>query len=134
MSETQSADESSTETQVVHRSEEFDDDEVEYIGRGYDGESLADFGFDVHIGDPGWLGNPYRLYYHDGNYSREESMEEYEEDLVDELERNNAFRHAVKSLQGKRLACFCRSSDEDEPRCHGDVIKKHIKRLNNDSE
>ena len=101
-------------------------DEVDaYIGRDrLDGE-LKHMN-NTSIEEGGWLGNPYRL---EDGYSSEESVQLFEEDLVERIESDPEFRDALTGLQGLVLGCWCRELGEDEPSCHGDIIAKHVDRL-----
>lgn len=100
---------------VCHIDESFDF----YGGRARGGK---------HIGNTqplskGWLGNPYRL--SDG-HSRDEAIEKFEEQFIEELRDRNALVNAVIGLPGNRVACHCRRSEEDKPRCHLDVIREKL--------
>jgi len=77
----------------------------------------------TEIGNRGWLGNPYAL---DDGYTREESIQQFREDFHSRLAEPE-FRQAVNELEGKTLGCWCRSVDEDEPACHGDVIAAYLR-------
>ena len=90
---------------------EFDVD----IGRGDSGQSHLQ---NTDVGEPGWLGNPYRM--SDG-YSREEAVSKYRKAFRDRLE-DDEFRSAVEDLRGKTLACYCAPKA-----CHGDVIVEYIR-------
>ena len=90
---------------------EFDVD----IGRGNNGRNHLQ---NTAVGDPGWLGNPYRM--KDG-YSRGEAVEKYREAFRDRLD-DPEFRSAVEDLRGKTLGCYCAPLA-----CHGDVIVEYIR-------
>ena len=93
------------------------DDVDLYIGRhGEDGEHhLAN----TAIGEPGWLGNPFPV----AVFGREESIARYCKALVTRVQRDPAFGRAiVEEVHGRTLGCWCRRIDEEEPRCHGDVL------------
>jgi len=93
-------------------------DEIDvYIGRGPGGRDMTT----TSIGDRGWLGNPYAL--NDG-YSREESIELFEEQFLTRLLTDDEFREAVAELAGSTIGCWCRASHEEAPACHGDVVSK----------
>ena len=106
-------------TRVVHRSEPHD----VYIGRGRGGDGHLK---NTEIGETGWLGNPYKL---DDGYSRKQSLALYWADLSYRIEHDPEFSCALARLKGQRLACYCRSSHEDEPACHGDVLVRAIEGL-----
>lgn len=94
--------------------DEFDVD----IGRADSGQSTIE---NTDPGDPGWLGNPYRM--SDG-YDREEAVAKYRETFRDRLE-DPEFREAVEELRGQTLACWCTPQA-----CHGDVIVEYIREGN----
>lgn len=106
-------------TRVVHRSEPHD----VYIGRGRGGDGHLQ---NTEIGETGWLGNPYKL---DDGYSRKQSLALYWADLSYRIEHDPEFSRALARLKGQRLACYCRSSHDDEPACHGDVLVRAIEGL-----
>lgn len=116
---TESAGDDRAGTRVVHRSEPHD----VYIGRGRGGDGHLK---NTEIGETGWLGNPYKL---DEGYSRKQSLALYWADLSYRIEQNPEFSRALARLKGQRLACYCRSSHEDEPACHGDVLVRAIEGL-----
>lgn len=90
-----------------------------YGGRGTGYASIANTSFP----ERGWLGNPYRL--SDG-YSRERAVRRYAQVFLGKIQTDDAFYAAVERLRGKRVACFCRRSDEDEPLCHLDVVDTYL--------
>ncbi len=90
---------------------EFDID----IGRADNGRSHL---LNTAVGEPGWLGNPYR---ESDGYSREKAVEKYRKAFRDRLE-DEEFREAVEDLRGKTLACWCTPKA-----CHGDVIVEYIR-------
>lgn len=92
-----------------------------YIGRGPNGRDMTE----TAIGERGWLGNPYSVEL----WGREGCVENFRADFEQRLEWDRGFRDAVSQLSGKTLGCWCRSVDEDEPACHGDVIAEHADRL-----
>jgi len=96
--------------ELVHAKEEHD----VYLGRGKNGKDMIT----ADVGQRGWLGNPYKIKEHGGQYTREQSLERYETLLRNQLENDPVFREAFKDLQGKKLGRWC-SPDED---CHGDII------------
>jgi len=110
-----------TKTQVGHCKRDTTD---VYIGRGTGGRSMVD----TKIGIRGWLGNPHTL----DDYTREESIDLFRDDFEAWLRGDEEFREAVKALYGKTLGCWCQSVSEDSPACHGEVIKEHVERLNNE--
>jgi len=93
-----------------------------YIGRGPNGRDMTS----TPVGERGWLGNPFAL--NDG-YSREESIELFEEQFLLRLITDTEFRDAVAELSGDTLGCWCRSVHEDEPGCHGDVVSTWADRI-----
>jgi len=104
-----------------------DDDEGVYIGRGRDGASMND----VEPPTRGWIGNPYTLA--DG-YSRKEAVELFEQDLVERVTNDAAFRSALRKLAGEKLDCWCQCRGEAEPACHGEVVVKHALFVENNSD
>jgi len=107
-------------------------------GSGYSNITTAD------IGDEGWLGNPFvpkensrRSHYISDAVtvvdSRRESISQFRKIFEERLCTDSEFRQAVKNLLGKRLGCWCRRVAEQEPACHGGVIREHVERLNSQS-
>ncbi len=88
-----------------------------YIGRGSSGYTHIN---NTDPGDPGWLGNPYRVG-KDG--TREEVVQQFEDDFMDKIRNDDEFRDAVHNLKGKTLGCFCKPK-----LCHGDVIANYLTR------
>lgn len=70
----------------------------------------------------GYLGNPHRV----SDHGREECIQMFEASFLDHLRDSRAFALAVSALDGNRVACYCRHSDEDEPACHLDVIREAL--------
>lgn len=101
------------------------DDVDVYIGRDRRDGELKHMN-NTPIGEGGWLGNPYRL---EDGYSREESVQLFEEDLKDRIESEPEFRDALIDLYGLVLGCWCQELGEDEPSCHGEIIATHVDRL-----
>ena len=91
-----------------------------YIGRsdGGNGHMLS-----KDVGERGWLGNPFEV----GEYTREQSIEEFEYEFEKKCYENQEFRDAVIDLHGKTLGCFCKPKD-----CHGDVIAQYVNGRTND--
>lgn len=113
-----------TETRVGHCKR----DPIDvYIGRGPGGRHLL---CDLDPLQRGWLGNPYGL----GDYSRQESIDKFREAFEHRLERDEEFRETIAGLAGLRLGCWCRTLDEEDPACHGDVIAEWADRLHTDEE
>ncbi len=106
-------DDDEPDTRVVHISE--DPDVV--IGRNGGTNLLTG-----EIGELGWLGNPYVLESHGGDFTREESVARFAEDLLELVDESEEYREALYELQGARLGCYCRREGADEPLCHGDVL------------
>lgn len=94
---------------------------------------------DVHmIGRSTKFGNPFRLRKDGGDYTREESVEEYAH-WFHESEQKHLREEAVEQLSGKTLGCYCvgkkskyDNSDsvtvvKDSPSvCHGEVILEFL--------
>lgn len=92
-----------------------------YIGRGPGGRDMLS----TEIGDRGWLGNPFTVKTH----GRERSIDRFRRVINYRIENVPEFRGAVRELHGQTLGCWCRSVDEDEPACHGDIIAEWADRL-----
>lgn len=88
-----------------------------YGGRGRQAAHLLN----TPVGQRGWLGNPYRLDDHD----RDTAVAKYARAFLGRL-RTTEFSDAVEDLRGQRVACWCRRSDEAEPRCHLDVVRAFL--------
>ena len=108
---------------IVHTSEPHDID----ITRSPAGKSLAHA--DVH--EPGWLGNPTLSERHGGTWPHDLAVSLYFHAFIERFETDPEFNHAVANLTGKRLACNCRYSYQNEPRCHGDIIRDIVDRITN---
>lgn len=106
---------------IVHTSEPHDID----ISRGTNGESLAH----AAVGEPGWLGNPTLSVRNGGNWPHEMAVSLYFHAFIERFETDPEFNNAVADLTGKRLACTCRYSHQDTPRCHGDIIRDVVARI-----
>jgi len=105
-------------TRIGHcKQDEYD----EYIGRNSSQGSMNE----VPTGQRGWLGNPYP----EGQYGRERCIELFRADFEERLAEDAEFREAVAELAGQTLGCWCRSVEENEPACHGDVIAEYAERL-----
>lgn len=92
-----------------------------YIGRGRGGADMLSTAPPAR----GWLGNPHRV----EDHGREGCIIRFRKAFETRLENDPEFRRRVGHLAGKTLGCWCRSVDEDEPACHGDVIAEHADRL-----
>lgn len=90
------------------------DREVVDIGRAREGDAVLT---NTEVGEPGWLGNPYRLKSAGGDHTREESVRRYRELFHRMAAQNPEFRSAVKELRGSILLGWCVPE-----LCHGDVI------------
>jgi len=86
-----------------------------YAGRGPNGRHMLSV---ATPGQRGWLGNPFTM----DDHSREESIEQFRDAFEDKLDRDPAFREAVRDLAGDVLGCWCQRLDEDSPACHAEVI------------
>jgi hypothetical protein len=73
--------------------------------------------YEVYIGRGSPWGNPFRIG-KDG--TREEVIEKYEQ----YLKVNKCLLFALHTLKGKTLGCYCKPLP-----CHGDVLVKYIKKL-----
>jgi hypothetical protein len=80
--------------------------------------------FDVYIGRPSKWGNPFS--HKDDTIaefkvdSRDESVEKYEEYLL----QNQELFNSLHELKYKTLGCWCKPQ-----RCHGDILKKYVDKL-----
>lgn len=90
-----------------------------YIGRhGENGENDIT---NTAAGEAGWLGNPFRV----GDFDREESIARYCSILLERVESDQEFARALaEDVAGGTVGCWCRTLDEDEPACHGDVVAR----------
>ena len=76
--------------------------------------------YDVYIGRGSKWGNPYVI---GKNGTREEVIEKYTNYLLG----NTDLMNSLEELKGKILGCWC-----SPQACHGDVLIKLIKEMNND--
>ena len=94
--------------------------EITDIGRADHGDAVMT---NTQPGEPGWLGNPYRLKSAGGDYSREESVERFREVFYRLVNENPEFRERVLELRGQILMGWC------VPKlCHGDVVLEWLDR------
>jgi len=73
---------------------------------------------DVYIGRGSPFGNPFIL---DKDGSRAEVIKLFKEYFYTRLRKSPEFASQVKSLKGKRLACYCKPKA-----CHGDIIAEYL--------
>lgn len=73
--------------------------------------------YDVYIGRPTLVGNPFEIGKHG---DRAKVIELYREWFYKQL-ANNQFKTYVEGLKGQRLACWCKPLS-----CHGDVIVEYL--------
>ena len=107
-----------TRTTVVHqRRSDYDID----IGRSKKNGNLKHMN-NTPVGEPGWIGNPYCLKRHGGNYTLDESIKLFRRDFHERLDSDEEFKQAVLNLEGKALGCYCKPDHE----CHGDVIAAYL--------
>lgn len=101
-----------TDTELVNQrhTDEFDVN----IGRGDSGRSHMN---NTAVGEPGWLGNPYKA----STYGRRTCIRRFKADFEKRIEEDTEFREAVEDLRGKTLACWC----VPKP-CHGEVILDYL--------
>jgi len=78
--------------------------------------------YDIYIGRPSLLGNPYGI---SKSMSRECVIEKFEKYAYQKIKVDTEFRETVKNLKG-RLGCYCKPLA-----CHGDVLVKLWRELNN---
>jgi hypothetical protein len=100
------------ETELVNQREtdEYDVD----IGRSDYGESHME---NTEVGEPGWLGNPYKK----EKYGRAECILRFMDAFERRIAEDEEFRNEVEKLQGKRLGCWCVPQA-----CHGEVIVNYL--------
>jgi hypothetical protein len=72
--------------------------------------------FDVYIGRPSILGNPWRVL---NDAGRTEVINAFEEYARERMVKDGVFRARVADLYGKVLGCWC-----SPKACHGDVLLK----------
>lgn len=99
---------------VCHVNEDYD----VYGGRTRGGKAMGD----TEPPYRGWLGNPYRV----ADHGRQECIEKFEQSYLQHLTNDWAFCNAIVGLEGQRVACHCRHSDEENPSCHLDVIRRTL--------
>lgn len=90
------------------------DSPVVDIGRANSGNAVMT---NTAPGEPGWLGNPYRLDGDGGDWTREGSVERYREAFHRMAAGSAEFRSAVEDLRGSILMGWCTPE-----LCHGDVL------------
>jgi hypothetical protein len=78
--------------------------------------------FDVYIGRPGQLGNPYRI---NKNRDRATVLKLFEGYARRRMATDKEFAALVKSLHGKTLGCYCAPLG-----CHGHVLAKLAEEAN----
>ena len=71
-------------------------------------------------------GNPFKVG-KDGTL--EEVLEKYEEYICEKIEKNKEMKYNLMSLKDKRLGCWCKPNI-----CHGDVLKRLIKKYEEDED
>lgn len=72
--------------------------------------------YDIYIGRPTLLGNPYRI---NQFMTRERSIELFETYARARIDTDSQFKQAILATHGKRLGCWC-----SPLACHGDIIEK----------
>lgn len=77
--------------------------------------------YDVYIGRGSILGNPFPINDSIGD-TREIVIDRYRDWLWKQVRCGKITKQYLKSLDGKRLGCFCSPKS-----CHGDIIVKAIK-------
>ncbi len=68
------------------------------------------------------FGNPFHLKKDGGDYTRDESVDQYESYFKKKIREDEEFREAVEELRGETLGCWCKPK-----RCHGDVILAYLR-------
>jgi hypothetical protein len=74
--------------------------------------------FDVYIGRPSPLGNPFHI---SVARTRDKACDMYASWLRDRASSDPSFRKALYGLRGKILGCYCKPL-----RCHGDEIVRWL--------
>lgn len=77
--------------------------------------------YDVYIGRGSSLGNPFPIDESTGQ-TRSKVIEKYRRWLWQEIKAGRVTLSYLRSLDGKRLGCFCSPAA-----CHGDVIVQAVK-------
>lgn len=92
--------------------------------------------FDVYIGRGSAFGNPFSV--HNGEYTLEDSLRLYEHYIFDKIMTEPVFKKKMKTLEGKKLGCFCKKSktgtpeyEHDTTPCHGDILVKLLNKIKN---
>jgi hypothetical protein len=80
-----------------------------YIGREYDDLPASKWGNPFKIGKDG---------------TREEVIAKYEQYLV----QNYQLMESLNELRGKTLGCWCKTKENPDCPCHGDILVKHLYR------
>jgi hypothetical protein len=101
---------------VCHRNEGHD----VYGGRARNGRNIRT----TEAGTRGWLGNPHKL---TDDRERAEVIAHFVPTFYGRLATDPDFREVLLTLPGKRVACWCRHSDADEPACHLDVVDHFLR-------
>lgn len=94
------------------------DHRVVDIGRAENGTAVMT---NTEPGDPGWLGNPYKLKAAGGEYTRAESVSQYRDVFYRLTAQKPEFRDHVKALKGAVLLGWCVPE-----LCHGDVVLEYL--------
>ena len=74
----------------------------------------------------GWIGNPHPME-EESDVERWRVLKAFRRDLLEKVRDGEFFAHHLGKLRGKRVACWCRSADEEWPGgdgdpCHLDVV------------
>lgn len=83
--------------------------------------------FDVYIGRGSKWGNPFSVNSGKSKYDvssckdLDECLEKYSDHLWEMIKDGRVVKEELRSLQGKRLGCFCKPKP-----CHGDIIVKAV--------
>jgi len=72
----------------------------------------------IRVARPSRWGNPYSL----KDFSREKSLQLYEEWLIEQLDNDPTF---LEPLRNKNLACFCKPNEK----CHVDILLGYISKI-----
>jgi len=94
------------------------DDTDVYIGRGRGSDGMLE----ISPEDKGWIGNPFSV----SEHGRERCLELFEQAFARKILMQKSFWCYVSRLSGKTLGCWCRTLDENQPACHGDVIARWL--------
>lgn len=83
--------------------------------------------YDAYIGRGTPWGNPYQVGKQEGQFEREEAIDNYRTHFEENILGDESKRRGLFGLRGMRLACHCKPLA-----CHGDVIAGYLNSLDPD--